>query len=312
MEKDIHILLFYKYVRIDNPRELAKEHLEECNKLGLKGRILVAEEGINGSVAGNLEQIENYKKALRQDKRFNDIKFKEDCALSVPFKRMVVKVKKEIVRFEQKVDLKNTGKHLSPREFLEVCEKNEDVIIIDARNDYESRVGKFKNAITPDIKKFSEFPKVVEQLKDKKDKKVVMYCTGGIRCEKASAYMKEQGFKDVSQLSGGILSFGKEFPDTIWEGTCFVFDKRLTSEINATDRPITNCELCNIPCDLYRNCSNVDCDKYCVACVECETKFAGCCSLVCFESYKEQVKEGKNNSKPNGHFLRNKGQALAI
>jgi UPF0176 protein len=304
MEKKTHILLFYKYVNIENPTGFAKSHLEECNALGLKGRILVAGEGINGSVAGDFEKTEKYKRLLRQDPRFKDIVFKEDIGVSIPFKKMVIKIKKELVRFEQKVSLDNTGKHLTPKEFLEIYEKNDDVIILDARNDYESRVGKFKNAVTPPIKKFSEFPKVAEMLKDKKDKKIVMYCTGGIRCEKASAYLKENGFEDVSQLSGGILSFGKEFPDTVWEGTCFVFDKRLTSEVNDDVKPITKCEICEIACDLYRNCSNPKCDKYSVICVECEVSYQGCCSEECLEAYKQMVKV-KNNLR-DGHTIRNK------
>lgn len=264
-----------------NPEEFRQSHLKECEKLGLKGRILVAEEGINGSVAGTKEKTEKYKKMLRKDKRFKDIEFKEDIGILIPFKKMVIKVKKEIVTFKQKVDLKKTGKHLTPKEFLDLYKKKEDVIILDARNNYESKVGKFRNAITPDIRKFSDFPKVVKQLKGKKNKKIVMYCTGGIRCEKASAYMKEKGFKDVSQLHGGILSFGKKFPDTVWEGSCFVFDKRLISKVNSDDKPISKCDLCGITCDLCRNCSNPTCDKMIVACPQCRIKLMGCCSPKC-------------------------------
>lgn len=283
MEKMI-VAAFYKYVDIAKPEKFRKEHLEFCNSLAIKGRILVAEEGINGSVSGTREQIEEYKNNLRKNIIFSDIVFKEDECLMHPFKKMVVKVKKEIVNFGQDVDLNKTGKHLSPEEFLNLYNSGEDVLILDARNEYESRVGKFAGAITPKIKTFRDFPKVIEELKDKKDKKIIMYCTGGIRCEKASAYMIQQGFSDVSQLEGGILNFGKNFPNTIWEGKCFVFDKRLISSVNEDekDRPITNCEVCQVECDLYKNCANNSCDKFCIICIECEKNLGGCCSRECF------------------------------
>ncbi|HVY01459.1 MAG TPA: rhodanese-related sulfurtransferase [Candidatus Nanoarchaeia archaeon] len=286
MKENIHILLFYKFLDIKNPQEVAKKHKNDCIKLGLNGRILFSEEGINGSVAGTVDKTEAYKKMMRQDERFSDIVFKEDIGISMPFRKMVVKVKKEIVTLKKKVDLKNSGKNLTPKEFLDLYEKGEDVIVLDTRNNYESKVGKFKNAITPDIEKFSDFPDFVETIKDKKDKKIVMYCTGGIRCEKASAYMKEQGFKDVSQLKGGILTFGKEFPDTVWEGTCFVFDRRLVSSVNKESKPITNCETCGALCDLCRNCSNAACDKMFVQCMDCKHKLIGCCSNECFQKHK--------------------------
>ncbi|MBI3334218.1 rhodanese-related sulfurtransferase [Candidatus Pacearchaeota archaeon] len=278
----IHILQFYQYVCLDEPELFARHHLSFCKEIGLRGRILVACEGINGSVSGTEEQTLQYRKVLQRDTRFKNMLFKEDSGLMHPFKKMVVKVKPELVRFEQDVDLKHAGMHVTPREFLELAQK-EDVIVLDARNDYESKVGKFKNAITPRIKNFREFPKVLELLKGKEDMKIAMYCTGGIRCEKASAFLKEHGFKEVYQLHGGILNFGKELPDTLWEGACFVFDKRLTSSINTDEKPITNCELCGIPCDLYKNCAHTLCDKFCIVCIECEKQYGGCCSLECFK-----------------------------
>lgn len=284
----IHILLFYKYVSIEDLAMFREQHLNACLKLGVRGRILVAPEGINGSVSGTKEQTESYKSLLCSDVRFSDILFKEDTGVMHPFRKMEIKIKKEIVAFGQDVDLSKAGTYLSPREFLEMYETEgnkigKDIIILDARNEYESRVGRFKGALLSPIKNFRDFPKVAEQLSDKKDKKIVMYCTGGIRCEKASAYLKQNGFHDVSQLHGGILTFGKEFPDTIWEGTCFVFDKRLTSAVNTEEHPLTICELCNIPCDLYRNCAEVSCDKFCTVCLTCEQTYGGCCSEKCFE-----------------------------
>lgn len=274
------VCAFYQYTDITEPELFAREHLADCKTIGLKGRILVASEGINGSVSGTPEQVDAYKQLLLNDVRFHGIEFKEDACLMHPFNKMQVKVKPELVRFEQPVSYKDAGEHLSPEAFMEMAQQP-DVIVLDARNDYESHVGKFKNALTPAIKTFREFPSVLNDLKDKKDKKILMYCTGGIRCEKASAFLKKEGFAHVYQLHGGILNFAKHCPDTIWEGTCFVFDKRLISSVNGTSAPLTSCQLCDIPCDLYKNCRNPTCDAFTVTCLECERTYSGCCSSEC-------------------------------
>jgi UPF0176 protein len=290
-KEKIRILLFYKYVKIDSPAKFSKEHLKFCNELGIRGRILVAKEGINGSVSGNTKQIKAYKKEMHSDKRFNDLVFKEDLGTNIPFKKMVVKPREQILKFDYDVNLKNAGRHLTPKEFLALYKNKEEVIIVDARNDYESRIGKFKNAIIPPLKTFNDFPKVAKLLKGKKDKKIVLYCTGGIRCEKASAYLKEQKFKDVSQLSGGILAFGKEFPDTVWEGSCFVFDKRMKSEINYKSNPLTKCDICKVDCDFYRNCRNVTCNELIIVCPNCNKDYCGCCSEKCLMQYRKSVRD---------------------
>ncbi len=287
--EEIIVVLFYKYVQIEKPEVFRKKHAKFCNELGIRGRILVAEEGINGSVSGNKEQIEEYKNNILADKRFADMVFKESKGIMHPFHKMIVKTKREIVNFGQKVDLSNSGKHLSPKEFIELC-KEEETVVLDARNNYESKMGRFEGAVCPDIKTFREFPKVLDVLKGKEKKKIAMYCTGGIRCEKASAYLKERGFEEVYQLDGGILNFGKEFPDTIWEGKCFVFDKRTLEAVNSEEGAITNCEICGTKCDLYKNCARNECDKYCIVCLDCERNFGGCCSEECFSILQEDNK----------------------
>lgn len=282
--ENVHILLFYKFVKIEDPQSLQLEHLQFCKKIGVKGKVLLGEEGINGSVSGSKEQVEAYKKGLTADARFSDIIFKEELGTHHPFRRMLVRVRNEIIRLGTKVDLTNTGTYLEPTEFMEVAD---DAIVLDTRNDYEWAVGKFKNAITLPIKTFREFPKAVEKLEHLKDKKIVMYCTGGIRCEKASAYMKEQGFKDVSQLHGGIITFCQEKPNTLWEGSCFVFDNRLVSRVNNETDPISSCESCGAECDLYRNCSHVKCNRLVILCPSCTDARQGCCSSNCFEKHKQ-------------------------
>ncbi len=286
----IHILLFYKFVNIENPEKFNKEHQEFCNLLGIKGKVLVAKEGINGSISGLDEQVEKYKTHLRSDDRFRDIEFKEEIGLQHPFEKMIVRVKHEIIKLNQKLDMDNVGIHISPEDFLKMYEQNENIIILDTRNDYESKVGKFKNAIIPQIKTFREFPGYIKKSNLPKDKPIIMYCTGGIRCEKASAYMIKEGFKDVKQLHGGIINFCQKLPNTVWEGSCFVFDKRLTSNINQSCKPITYCKHCDISCDLYRNCKNLKCNELIFLCGNCEKSFHSCCSQECIKQVLKSPK----------------------
>ncbi len=288
----INVLAFYKFVTLVKPQVVKKKLLAFCKSLDIRGRILLGTEGINGSVAGTFEQTEKFKTFLTSDESFADIVFKEQESISIPFRRMSVKIKDEIVRLGKKVDLSKMGTFVSPKEFLDVYNQK-DVIILDTRNDYEWKVGKFKNALTLPIKTFREFPEAVEKLGIRKDAKIAMYCTGGIRCEKASAYMGEQGFTNVSQLQGGIITFGKELPDTAWEGSCFVFDKRLISDINSEHVPLTNCEHCETKCDLYRNCRQVDCDRYVILCPDCDIKLKGCCSEDCLSLHQRILVKSK-------------------
>jgi len=287
--RKVHILLYYKFVNIKNPKKFAEEHLKICKSLGIFGKVLVAKEGINGSISGTKLQAQKYKVILRKIPGFKDIIFKEELGFLHPFEKMLVRVKEQIIRLDENVNMKKIGKYISPKEFLALYKKKEDVIVLDARNDYEYKAGKFKNAVAPKIKTFREFPKVLNLLKGKKDKKIVMYCTGGIRCEKASAYLVKEGFKDVSQLEGGIITFCQEYPNTVWEGKCFVFDKRLISSVDSKNIPLTKCKFCDIPCDLYQNCNNAKCNLLMNLCLSCEKTHRGCCSPSCLSKYKQSL-----------------------
>lgn len=279
---EIHILLFYKFVGIENPEEFRATHLEFCENLGIKGKVLLAKEGINGSISGTKEQVEKYKRELTSHEKFSDVEFKEEVGSFHPFRKMIVKIKNEIIRMDKEIDISKTGKHLSPAEFLEIYKNDEEVLILDARNDYEFDVGRFKNAIKAEISNFREFPEFVKKLEDKKDKKIVMYCTGGIRCEKASAYMIQNGFNDVSQLHGGVINFCQNFPNTVWEGSCFVFDDRLTTNVGQKDE-LNKCLHCLENCDFYKNCKNQLCNKKIFICGNCSDEKNGCCSESCEE-----------------------------
>ena len=278
---------FYKYVKIDNPEEFAKEHLNWCLANGIKGKVYLAKEGINGSVFGDEETSLKYKENLRSYKIFKDIWFKEIKTDKIAFNKMHVRVKNEIVNSGlNNTSLENTAPKLTPEQLLKFYEEGKDFVIIDARNWYESKIGRFKNSITPQITHFREWPKVVESLEEFKDKTIVTYCTGGIRCEKASAYMKEKGFKNVYQMDGGILNYIQQFPDTYWEGGMFVFDDRKVFEPNTKEelKYISNCYFCNKPTSYYINCHNINCDKIIVCCHDCKVEQDYCCSDECKKS----------------------------
>lgn len=278
------VISFYKYVKIEDPEVLMKGHLNWCLENGLKGKVYLAKEGISGSIFGDDELTRKYKNYLKSYKIFEDIWFKETPTDSVAFSKMHVRVKEEIVNSGlRSTKLEHTAPKLTPEQLLKFYEDKKDFVIVDARNWYESKIGKFKNAITPQITHFREWPKVVESLSEYKDKTIVTYCTGGIRCEKASAYMREQGFKDVYQIDGGILNYILQFPDTYWEGGMFVFDDRRVFEPNTNDELMytANCHFCGKPTSYHINCHNIDCDKIIVSCHDCKVEKEYCCSDEC-------------------------------
>lgn len=278
------VISFYKYVDVENPESLAKEHLDWCLANGVNGKIYLAKEGISGSVFGEDEVMDKYKSHLKSYKIFEDIWFKETPTDQIAFNKMHVRVKNEIVNSGlNETSLEHTARKLTPEQLLKFYESKKDFVIVDARNWYESKIGKFKNAITPQITHFREWPKVVESLSEYKDKTIVTYCTGGIRCEKASAYMREQGFKDVYQIDGGILNYIQQFPDTYWEGGMFVFDDRRVFEPNSKEelKYTANCHFCGKPTSYHINCHNIDCDKIIVCCHDCKIENEYCCSDEC-------------------------------
>ncbi len=278
------VISFYKYITVEDPESFAKEHLDWCLELGLKGKVYIAKEGISGSIFGTKEKTELYKSKLKSYKIFEDIWIKQADTGQVAYPKMNVRVKDEIVNSGlENVDRKNGGKRLSPEELLKFYSERKDFVIVDARNWYESKIGRFKNAIAPNITHFREWPKVVESLKELKDKTIVTYCTGGVRCEKASAYMIKEGFKDVYQLDGGIINFINKYPDTYWQGSMFVFDDRKVVEPNTKEelKYIAQCEFCGKPTSYYINCHNIDCDKIIIICHDCKVDNDYCCSDEC-------------------------------
>lgn len=289
MTKSYRVLLYYKYVPIENAEQFKEDHLNFCKELGLKGRILVADEGINGTVSGPVEKTDAYIEALTSDERFKDTEFKIDEADGHAFKKMHVRYRPELVNSGVLKEINpnvTTGKHLKPEEFYEAM-KRDDVIIIDARNDYEYDIGHFRGAIRPDIQTFRELPEWIKENREKfEGKKILTYCTGGIRCEKFSGFLKEEGFEDVNQLHGGIINYSKN-PETqgqLYDGKCYVFDERISVPINKVeDKVVGKCYYCGKPEDRYVNCANPECNLQHVSCPECEEEHMRSCSDECRE-----------------------------
>ena len=269
------------------PDELRNKFRLMCKQHKIFGRVLIAGEGLNGAVCGTQEAIAKFQQWIKQLPQFSDATFREQDVSRQVYHKLVVRVRSEIVHFGESVDLHYTGKHISPEEFHTLLERKEDVVLLDARNDYEYGVGKFHNAVTLPITAFRDFSKHVSKLEVYKKKKIVMYCTGGIRCEKASAYLKKQGFQDVNQLQGGIIHYINKFPHGHFKGSCFVFDDRLTTEVDGT---LTSCKHCGTKTGLMINCYNLDCDKLFICCESCQREMNHACSMQC-KSAPRQRKE---------------------
>ena len=288
---------FYRYVIIDNPEELRDSLFLQWNALKILGRIYVAHEGINAQMCVPEENWEIFKFNLNQYSRFANMPLKiavEDDGKS--FYKLTIKVRPKIVADgldDNAFDVTNVGNHLTAKEFNHAME-NPETIIVDMRNHYESEVGKFVGAITPDADTFrEELPIVLEELKDKKDKKIIMYCTGGVRCEKASAYLKHHGFKDVNQLHGGVIDYVRQIKaeglESKFIGKNFVFDERVGERI--TDDIIAQCHQCGAACDNHVNCANDDCHLLFIQCDACAEKMKGCCTPECVHIASLPVEE---------------------
>lgn len=290
------VLLYYKYVRVENPEEYTARHMELCENLELRGRILIAEEGINGTCSGSFEATEEYIQHMKSDLRFADMEYKIDEVPDHVFKRMHVRCKKELVTFRLPEDIdpnKISGRHLMPAQWLEKMLEG-DVIILDGRTDYEFDLGHFRNAMRPQVRSFREFPDWVKNDFIRfKDKKILTYCTGGVRCEKLSGYLIKEGFTEVYQLHGGIINYSKdpEVKGRLFEGKCYVFDERISVPVNFADKyfPTGKCLHCGIPTDRYVNCANLDCHLQHFECEACEEKWARSCSEKCMQALRHEI-----------------------
>jgi len=262
----------YKFERLDDIDALIPGFQSICNDLDLKGSIYFSPNGINFSLAGREDAIEQYLLYMEQDKRFLDIPLKKTYSETQPFRRMKVRPKKEIISLGRD-DINPselTGDYVTPKELYAMYENNEDVIVLDTRNEYETRVGLFENAVDLQLDTFRDFPDAIKQLPEEyKDKQIVMYCTGGIRCEKASAVMLKAGFCDVRQLRGGVLDYFKETDGKYWNGDCFVFDERVALDTNLNETEYIYCYICREPLSAEEKASpDFKINEYCPYCIE--------------------------------------------
>jgi UPF0176 protein len=287
-------LSFYRYVRLREVEDLRHALYQEWEALGVLGRIYIAPEGINAQVSVPMNNLEHFRKALDAREAFANVPWKiavEDDGKS--FLKLAIKVKKKIVAdglADDAFDVTNVGEHLDARTFNRKME--EGALVIDMRNNYECLIGHFEGAYLPKADNFrGAIEEVVEAFKKNKDAEVLMYCTGGIRCEKASAYLKHQGFTNVSQLHGGIIDYARQLKaeglKSKYLGQNFVFDERLAERI--TDDVVSTCMQCGTKCDRITNCHEATCNMLLVQCEACATKYADCCSPSCREIHQLPV-----------------------
>jgi UPF0176 protein len=288
MSEKFKILLYYKYVKLENPESIKNAQKLLCQKLNLHGRILISDEGINGTLSGLTKDVDAYIAETTKTPEFADIEWKISWADEQVFPRLRVAVREEIVtlgikRSGQDVSINNKADYIEPEELAKKYDNNDDFIIIDARNNYEADIGKFKNAVVPPIRNFRDFPEFVENnLTDYKDKEVITYCTGGVRCEKASAFLKEVGFKKVRQLHGGVHVYGEKAGGKHFEGELFVFDKRLNVPVNNVNPTlITKCTYCETPIARYVDCQGQGCNLLFICCEKCEIEHKSACCEKC-------------------------------
>ena len=262
----------YKFERLEDVEVLVPEFQSVCDSLELKGSVYLSPNGINFSLAGSEEAVEQYLNFMEQDKRFLDVPLKKTYSETQPFRRMRVRPKKEIISLgRDDINPRElTGDYVTPQELYAMYENNEDMVVLDTRNEYETRVGLFENAVDLQLDTFRDFPNAIEQLPDEyKDKKIVMYCTGGIRCEKASAVMLKAGFSDVKQLEGGVLDYFKETGGKYWNGDCFVFDDRVALDTDLKETEYIYCYICREPLSGEEKAStDFKINEYCPYCVD--------------------------------------------
>ncbi len=273
MLENYPVILFYKYVAIEEPEGFVEAQRGVCSRLGLKGRILVACEGINGTLAGPAEAIETYVRELRSDSRFSDIEIKRSQGNSETFPRLMIKTRSEIVTLGSGPEIApDCDNHLLPAEWKRALEEDRDAVVVDVRNNYESAVGRVEGAIACDINNFRELPDYLEKLNHLRERKVLMYCTGGIRCEKASALFRSRGFKNVFQLHGGIMTYQNEFGNEHWLGECFVFDKRMTVRVEQGIVQLGRCAHTGRETSRYVNCLHDPCHRLFLLSAEAEAE----------------------------------------
>jgi UPF0176 protein len=275
------VIIFYKYTSVADPVGFMKWIRRLCETIGIKGRILIAREGMNGTVEGTRKQLDQFETALHETSfgDFQDVWFKASPGTGNAFKKLRVKARENILNagLEEDIDPNQvTGKHIEADELHEWLARGEDFAIVDMRNDYEYAVGRFSGSIDSGMGNFRDLPTVTPKLEHLKNKKVLTVCTYGVRCEKASGYLLEQGFKNVYQLHGGIGTYIKKYPGQHFEGSLYVFDERMTEQFTDTYRIVGVCVGCNNASERFGNCAWHECHKQLIICETCSTQPVWC------------------------------------
>ncbi len=307
----IHVLAFYYFVKIEDPELEVCRHKKFFKDRDVTARIYISHEGINGQMSASIADSIAYQEWMHEDSRFSKVEFKVNQYHEHVFPRLTVKVREQLVALDQNVDPIDGGERLTPKLWKEMLEtKGEETLLLDVRNDYEWEVGHFEGADLPNLEKFRQFPEWARELKETRDPKktrVMMYCTGGIRCELYSVLLKKEGFEQVFQLEGGVIKYGKEVGSQHWRGKLFVFDDRMAVPIaeDGHDEVISHCAHCETLSDVYYNCANMECNNLFLSCPVCAEKLLGCCSEACrnAERVRPYMKEARPKPFRKKHLL---------
>lgn len=289
MRTELYVVIAYYYFgELSDPHKEVREHKIFFKDRDITSRIYISEKGINGQMSAARADALAYIEWMQARPEFKDIHFKLSPHHEQVFPKQTVKYRKQLVAYTRDVDLTNRGEYVEPKRWKEMLEDKDSKVLIDVRNDYEWKVGHFEGAELPDCETFREFEVYADELKSKVDPQktpVMMYCTGGIRCELYSSILKERGFDQVFQLQGGVINYGMEQGNKHWKGKLFVFDDRLVTPISDDEAPaIANCHLCGKAADTYYNCANMDCNELFISCLDCLKKLNGCCGEPCTTS----------------------------
>lgn len=289
LNNNFEVILFYKYAQVADPQALMKAQKRLCENLGLKGRILIAKEGINGTLEGEKGNVQAYCVALLALPEFGGIHFKRSPGTGNSFPKLIIKVRDEIVTSGfgtlSNVENRITGQYIKPEELKEWIKSGKEFYIVDMRNAYEQKSGYFEGSILSGIENFRDLPEFLPKIQHLKDKEVVPVCTGGVRCEKASGLLIENGFKKVYQLEGGMHSYMEKYPNEDFKGKLYVFDNRILVGFNTNDpkhEVVGSCDMCGERSENYVNCANNSCHRHYIVCDGCNDKLAGCCTLQCW------------------------------
>lgn len=295
------VIAFYKFVTLENPLEEVKNHKDFFKDRDITSRIYISEQGINGQMSASKEDGAAYMDMMHARPEFSDVQFKLHYWHEQVFPRQSVKYRKQLVAIDREADMARTGTHLSPAEWNAMLDEEKNRILIDTRNDYEWKIGHFEGAELPQCSTFRDFNDYADRLEKSTDKKtpVMMYCTGGIRCEVYSALLKEKGFEKVYQLEGGIINYGLQEGTKKWKGKLFVFDDRLSIPIgDEKTESVGVCSQCESSTENYYNCANMDCNQLFLSCKPCLEKLHGCCRSACCEAPRVRPYCEQNPHKP--------------